>query len=455
MKTKILLTAFFLLTGILLYGQWYTDYLSEPRAQMGVAELESKVYFAGGFNGYDVVSEVEIYDVVNEAWDEAINLSVARQFPSGVASGNKVYFAGGTNFGTLECFSEVDIWDTFSEEWEVEHLSVPRFDIGDVSYGNKVLFAGGADIALNVCYDVVDILDTETGQWSTATLSQPRAAMGSAVVGDLAIFAGGYDFQSVSNQVDIYNFSTDTWSTATLSEARGMCAAVTVGDKLLIAGGMNVYGEPSDRVDIYDFTTNTWTTASLSFARALNQNFVATICNKAYFVGGGFMDFSINNWTSSSDVIDIYDATLDNWSVDFLVQDVTNHGVAGAGNHLVVAGGVWPDPPSWWITSAVEIYVDPDCYNVGVEETGNWKLEIGNSPNPFSSSTTIEFELDKPGTIEISITSLAGQEIEDIVYHGIVGLNEVKWDAGSLPQGIYFLRARMDGEVAIKKMIKL
>ncbi|NQV01550.1 MAG: hypothetical protein HQ542_02810, partial [Bacteroidia bacterium] len=429
MKKAALLSVFLLSASILSFGQyWYYTNFSEVKSTLGVTSLDSKAYFAGGNNGYEASTQVEIYDVVTEEWDEIINLSVPRMLASCATSGSKVFFAGGIDFySSFECFDEVDIWNSFTQEWEpVEHLSIPRFDIGVVSYENKVLFAGGADMSTNTCYDVVDIYDTETGTWSETALSIARSAMGSAVAGDLAFFAGGFDFLSVTDRVDIYNFTTGTWSIATLSQARGFVSAVTVGNKVLFAGGLDANNTPSDRVDIYDASTGDWETATLSFPRAITQFAVATICNKAYFVGGGVYDLNFLLWMSTSDVIDIYDATYDSWSVDNLSQGLVNHGVAGAGNHFVVGGGGHFDGTTWWIVSDVEVFVD-ECPNVGVDDLqspiSDFRVSI--YPNPVSSSANFEFDLENPAEVKISILNQFGQEVEKIVHNGKQSVNQV------------------------------
>jgi len=456
MKTKILLSVILVCLTILTYGQWYTTYMATPRTTQGAASVGSKVYIAGGYTvvgaSHVCMNEVEIYDVVDEEWNETVYLSAARCLPSCVSNGDLVFFAGGVDFfNNNDCFNDVDIWNSSTQEWDpLEELSIPRFDIGVVSYGNRVFFAGGSDMNQNICYNIIDIYDTESGSWSTDTLSMARAAMGATVVGDLAIFAGGYDFNEVTDRVDIYNFSEDTWSTDTLSEARGWCAALTLGNEVVIAGGMKADNTPSDRVDIYDATTGSWKTASLSFPRAVTQRFAAVVCDKAYFAGGGIYDISVNLWTSVSDVIDIYDGN--NWSVDNLNLPLTNHAVAGAENYLVVAGGNYFDGFEWWIVSDVEVFEDFPCPNVTIHpQSENMFLKV--YPNPLSSSTTIMFELPEPGLLNFTFVSQSGKVVDQFIYPGIAGSNNVKWDAGSLPAGIYVCRIEAGNTTGSVKMV--
>ncbi|MBL6949694.1 MAG: T9SS type A sorting domain-containing protein [Bacteroidales bacterium] len=94
---------------------------------------------------------------------------------------------------------------------------------------------------------------------------------------------------------------------------------------------------------------------------------------------------------------------------------------------------------------------------VGEEEyeTRNLKFEIRNYPNPFSTSTTIEFDLEKLGEVEFLIYNQFGQIIDSFVHQGQVGLNRLTWVAGSLPVGIYFCRIVVGNKMATKKMVSV
>jgi hypothetical protein len=246
---------------------------------------------------------------------------------------------------TAALFSQVDIWDTITKQWTLKKLSVPRVFLSAVSNGEKVLFAGGADVKGNgSTFDVVDIYDIATGQWSVTKLSISRSCMGAAVAGNRAFFAGGSlaDSSKVTNRIDIYDFSTGTWSIDSLSEARGFLAGVTLGNKVLFAGGTNANKKPTGRVDIYDVSTGKWTTANLSVPRALFPDPAAAAINnhQAVFGCGGHFGLNSPTWTSSSDVIDIYNSLTNTWSTTDLTQPLVLYATAGLQDHFIVAGGV-------------------------------------------------------------------------------------------------------------------
>lgn len=76
-------------------------------------------------------------------------------------------------------------------------------------------------------------------------------------------------------------------------------------------------------------------------------------------------------------------------------------------------------------------------------------------PNPVSSLATLEFELIKPTLVELSILTQAGQVIERIVHNGTTGINKIRWDAGSLPAGVYMCRVKACNRIVTRKMVKL
>ena len=76
-------------------------------------------------------------------------------------------------------------------------------------------------------------------------------------------------------------------------------------------------------------------------------------------------------------------------------------------------------------------------------------------PNPFSSSTTIEFDLEETGRVEIEIVNQFGQEVDRMVHSGHHGINKVVWDAGSLPAGVYMCRVKACNRIVTRKMVKL
>jgi hypothetical protein len=79
-----------------------------------------------------------------------------------------------------------------------------------------------------------------------------------------------------------------------------------------------------------------------------------------------------------------------------------------------------------------------------------------NYPNPFNSSTAIEFYLPEDVKIELSIYNLLGQEIA-VIYKGLVASGEhtISWNAASYPSGIYFAGLKAGSRTITRKMVYL
>ncbi len=224
-------------------------------------------------------------------------------------------------------------------------LSEGRTWLAATTVGNKAIFGGGIisfDGNPFVHSDVVDIYDADTGTWSTASLSEPRGLLGAASVGDRAFFGGG-GFFPPTHRVDIYDPGAnpgEEWSTASLSVSRERLVATALGDKVFFAGGytLEAIDGPSDVVDIYDASLDTWSTASLSVGR---MGLAATsVGNKALF-GGGIATY--DNFPIESNVVDIYDADAnpgEEWSTATLSQGRTYLTATTVGNLAMFAGGI-------------------------------------------------------------------------------------------------------------------
>jgi len=98
-----------------------------------------------------------------------------------------------------------------------------------------------------------------------------------------------------------------------------------------------------------------------------------------------------------------------------------------------------------------------------VESTTNdlpTKFELAqNYPNPFSSSTSIPYQLEKESDVQVTIYDILGRVVRKFnVGQQSVGLYNVLWDGRnnfgqSVTSGVYFYRLNADGESQVKKMI--
>lgn len=85
----------------------------------------------------------------------------------------------------------------------------------------------------------------------------------------------------------------------------------------------------------------------------------------------------------------------------------------------------------------------PDGYSLGQ-----------NYPNPFNPITTIEFTLPVPGPATLTIYTLLGEEVEELVNGRVsAGIHRVQWDAGDRPNGVYIYVLRVGSYRQIRKAV--
>ena len=90
----------------------------------------------------------------------------------------------------------------------------------------------------------------------------------------------------------------------------------------------------------------------------------------------------------------------------------------------------------------------------GTMLTGKFALSI--SPNPTSGISRLLFDLPRPGQVEIVLYNILGQEVNRKKFGYLAsGRTEMNWNfATANPQGLYFVRATLDGKTtSLKKLL--
>lgn len=84
-------------------------------------------------------------------------------------------------------------------------------------------------------------------------------------------------------------------------------------------------------------------------------------------------------------------------------------------------------------------------------DTRNFIIKI--TPNPFTTSTTIEYQLDYPSDVTLSIFNHLGKQVEFISQQQPQGKQKISWNAEGLSQGIYFYTLKAGDQLATGKMV--
>ncbi len=82
-----------------------------------------------------------------------------------------------------------------------------------------------------------------------------------------------------------------------------------------------------------------------------------------------------------------------------------------------------------------------------------------NYPNPFNPTTTIEYNIPKPGNVKIGIYNIQGQLIRTLFSNfQQAGLHSIIWDSQNnlgtnVASGIYFYQIKFNSSILVKKLM--
>jgi hypothetical protein len=75
-------------------------------------------------------------------------------------------------------------------------------------------------------------------------------------------------------------------------------------------------------------------------------------------------------------------------------------------------------------------------------------------PNPFNSSTTLQYSIKERSSVELVLYDILGREVKVFVNEEQdVGYYKINFNAGRLASGIYFYRLQAGNFVETKKMV--
>ncbi len=77
-----------------------------------------------------------------------------------------------------------------------------------------------------------------------------------------------------------------------------------------------------------------------------------------------------------------------------------------------------------------------------------------NYPNPFSTSTTIEYALSRPGHVRLDVHDILGRRVVTIVdEHRAAGTHNVPLETSGWASGIYVYRLQTGDRIITRKMV--
>ena len=83
---------------------------------------------------------------------------------------------------------------------------------------------------------------------------------------------------------------------------------------------------------------------------------------------------------------------------------------------------------------------------------------FANSPNPFSPSTTIDYEVPRAGGVRLGVYNPQGRLVRSLIDQSMsIGRYQVHWDGRDmndreLPCGVYMARLQVGDRVEVRRM---
>jgi hypothetical protein len=236
--------------------------MPSPRAGLGAAFVDGKVYAVGGVGGncdgvtpcdFGPLRTVESYDPGTNAWTAGPSLNVGREGAGVAALGGKTYtigghVPGGDPSGVVEVFdpSSSNAWTTLPEsEW----MPTARAHFALVTDGTYLYALGGDTQANNLGHvATVERYNPSAHTWSTLTPMPVAGTSSGAGFLNGTIVVVGSDGTS---RTDVYDIATDTWHDGVPMPAqRGAMAAGVANGGLWVVGGTS-NGSPAYGAWVY------------------------------------------------------------------------------------------------------------------------------------------------------------------------------------------------------------
>ena len=370
-----------------LTGVWSTISFPETFAVDAAAVVGTKAVYAGRFSQYNVSGyTVEVYDTATGTFSSTA-LSEGRDSELAISSGTKAYFAGGKTAANSGESSTVDIFTDAMPAVNVDGFITAESSAGvDLTLRNN----GDADLKPGA---LVSVTASSSNSSVSRLIGKTKLVMGLAAGASIKIHVPATNLPAGMNlaserltaTLSIKGFAARTFA-ATNPTLPGS-AAIPATNLLSIptqsplplqepgvaVDGKVVFGaQTTDATgtissyfaEIYDTATGVWTSVTLDHPLG---NSTTVLGNRAYFAGGASVTGGFYSQTAS-DIVDIFDASTNQFSITHLSKGRFSPAAVSVGNKVISAGGYSEYLP----------YSGPsglsDVVDVLDTTTGNWTV---------------------------------------------------------------------------------
>jgi len=474
------------------------------------AVVDGKIYCIGGWDGYEVVSALEVYDPDNDTWETKSPMPQPLAGHSCAEWNGKIYACGDYNSAMGGDLNIVEVYDIANDTWTFgRNMPTPRRGSSAAAVDGKIYVIGGYNESQGGL-SMLEVYDIENDTWTTKSpMPTERGNFGIAVVSNEIYCIGGYNGVAL-DVVEIYNPSTDSWETKTsMLIKRTDLACAVVNNKIYAIGGLGVdSGDHLKTVEEYDIENDSWVVKNPLNYRRLSLT-AATVNNRIYAIGGWSNDFK--DYVEEGILITATEPTLispadgehiyTNQPLFRWQFNPVKEGDYQVAFHVLVSGGSNFPPtasPPDYFDSGVQYTSNtywqfPENNSYGVNLTVGtgyyWTVQVKHSdgfwsdynreavhfytnreltkikivPNPFNplrEPTKIQYTLIQPQKVELNIYNLAGEKVRSFSGTGNSLLEDeyyIEWDgknqAGKMvASGVYFAHLKADD---FKKIAKI
>jgi len=194
-----------------LRGDWIagSDLLC-PRRNCASAQLDSRVYAIGGFDGSQILTSVEAFDPRMKNWMPLEPMLVARSSPAATTLGGRIWVMGGTSGSRLRT---VERYDSRMNRWEMV-----RSDMIEVRSAaqaccclDRLYVLGGTDQNQSI-HSSAEVFGPESAaSWNfIKSMQEPRMDFGCCVLSD-SIMVGGGQHGEVLSTTEFYRPELEDW----------------------------------------------------------------------------------------------------------------------------------------------------------------------------------------------------------------------------------------------------
>lgn len=271
-------------------GEW-TEKADIPigRYGMGVAEVDGKIYVAGGFDApWEILNTLEVYDPANNTW-ETMATPAQKIFSNAMASVNgKIYIIGGMDGNVT--IPTLDEYDPVTDKWSRKaSMSKGRSWLTAVVVDGIIYAIGGRETREKLYSEIVEAYDPATDKWTRkADLPVMTTCAASVMDGKIYIMGLRTSKQTIDPSVFEYDPELDIWTQKSdMPTPRVGISVAKVGGHIYAIGGTTTLIPLAKvaTVEIYDPKTDTWSNG-VDLPEPMSHH-VSTVANGEIYVIGG------------------------------------------------------------------------------------------------------------------------------------------------------------------------